>query len=156
MKLYQGIMAASNGRLVIKDEISYRRFTSALEDGTEWQVTIKRKPRRQGTQTLRYLRGVVIPDIAEACGYSDPEDYNDVYEGLMWKLFRLADGKFGEPRRMSFAKAVCPQELATDMVSKIIEHAETTIVGCRIRRPDEVDMDNVPMTWAPADESEAA
>lgn len=156
MKIYQGIMAASKGRLVIRDEMAYRRFTSALEDGTEWQVTIKRKPSRQGTQTLRYLRGVVIPDIAEACGYSDPDDYESVYEGLMWKLFRLPDGKFGEPRRQSFAKDVCPQELATDMVSRIIEHAETTIVGCRIRRPDEVDMDAVPVVWTPADESEAA
>jgi hypothetical protein len=158
MKLYQGLLASDGTHLRTPEKYrpGYARFEASCPAGTEWEVTIKRKSKRQGSQTLRYLRGVVIPDIAEACGYSDPEDYNDVYEGLMWKLFRLADGKFGEPRRMSFAKAVCPQELATDMVSKIIEHAETTIVGCRIRRPNEVDMDNVPMTWAPADESEAA
>src|SRR5690606_3701610 len=140
VKLHTGVMVAAGNGMAIQNEAEYRRFAKSCPAGTEWEYTIKPKSRRQGSQTLRYLRGVVIPDIAEACGYSDPGDYNDVYEGLMWRLFRLPDGPFGQPRRQSFAKAVCSQEMATDMVSKIIDHAETSIVGCKIRRLNEVDL----------------
>lgn len=156
MKLYQGLMAATAGRLKMINEPAYQRFAHSLEDGTEWEVTIRPKSRRQGSQTLRYLRGVVIPDIALACGYTDPDDYQSVYEGLMWKLFRLPDGAFHEPRRRSFAKDVCSQEQATEMVTTIIDHAETTIVGCKVRRPNEVDLDNTPMVWVPKSEGEGA
>jgi len=156
VKMYQGLLAADGERLRTVDSAAYKRFEVSCPAGTEWEVTIKPKPRRQGTQTLRYLRGVVIPDIAVACGYADPDDFQSVYEGLMWKLFRLPDGPFGEPRRRSFAKEACSQDEATEMVSQIIEHAETSIVGCRVRRPNEVDTDNTPITWAAADESEMA
>lgn len=122
--------------------------------GQEVIVTVKPKPRRQGSQSLRYLRGVVIPDIAEACGYSDPDDYQSVYDGLMWKFYRLPDGPFGEPRRRSCAKDQMNQEEISAVIKTLTEWAESSIPGCRIRRPEEVDMDNMPVTWAP--DSEAA
>lgn len=117
--------------------------------GQEVIVTVKPKPRRQGSQSLRYLRGVVIPDIAEACGYTDPEDYQDVYDGLMWKFYRLPDGPFGQPRRRSCAKNQMTQEEITAVIDTLINYAETSIPGCRVRRPEEVDIDNVPVTWEP-------
>lgn len=110
---------------------------------TEVVVLVKRRPRQQGTQQLRYLRGVVIPDIAQACGYPDPDDYESVYEGLMWKFARLPDGPFGEPRRKSAAKHKMPMEELSALIDQIITYAETSIPNCRIRRPEEIDMDTI-------------
>ncbi len=110
---------------------------------TEVVVSVKRRPRQQGPQQLRYLRGVVIPDIAQACGYTDPDDYQDVYEGLMFKFFRLPDGQFGEPRRLSLGKDKATMEEVSDVIDTLITYAETTIPGCRIRRSEEVDDDRV-------------
>lgn len=155
MRVHVFPLVATGAELKLRDKAAYQRFCRSLAAGTEWEMVIKPKSKRQGSQTLRYLRGVVIPDIAEACGYSDPDDYQAVYNGLMWKLFRLEDGPFGEPRRKSFAKDAASQEEATEMVSRIIEHAESEIVGCRVRRPNEVELDSVAMTWQPNDEEAA-
>ncbi len=111
--------------------------------GHEVLLTAKRKPARQGTQQLRYLRGVVIPDIARACGYSDPEDWQDVYNGLMWRLFPLANGPFGEPRRESCAKGKMSMDRLKVVIDTLITYAETSIPGCRVRRPEEQDLDDV-------------
>jgi len=121
--------------------------------GCEVVGTLKKKTYRHGNQQLRYLRGVVIPDIAKACGYIDPEDWPDVYNGLMWKFFRLPDGQFGEPRRESCAKDRMSTERLTEVIDTLITYAETTIPDCRIRRPEEVDLDN---TYAPDFDEEAA
>lgn len=128
-----------------------RVFREALQQfkGQEVIVTVKKKPRRQGTQSLRYLRGVVIPDIAEACGYADPDDYQDVYDGLMWKFYRLPDGPFGQPRRRSCAKDQMSQEEISEVIKRFVEYAESSIPGCRVRRPEEVDIDGLPVTWEP-------
>ena len=111
--------------------------------GQEVVVTVKRRPRPQGTQSLRYYRGVVVPDIARACGYSDPDEYEQVHEGLAWKFLRIADGKFGQPRRRSTAKDDMSQEEITVYIDQVITYAETTIPGCRVRRPDDVDLDRI-------------
>ena len=153
MKTQTFRMVADGKSLRLQDRVQFERCGATCAAGTEWDMTIKPKAKRQGSQTLRYLRGVVIPDIAEACGYSDPDDYQSVYNGLMWKLFRLEDGAFGEPRRRSFSKDETNQDEATEMVSRSIEHAESEIVGCRVRRPNEIDLDTVPMTWQPNDEA---
>lgn len=158
MKLYQGIMAASKGRLVMRDEVAYRRFTSALEDGTEWQVTIKRKPRRQGTQSMRYYRGVVIPDIADACGYDDPDDFDQVHQSLAWKFLRIEDHPtLGYPRRRSTAKGDLSADEMTVYIQRCIDWAENPangIVGCRVRRPNEIeDWEGLPMVWQPDTEA---
>ena len=110
---------------------------------TEVVVTVKRRPRSQGNQQLRYLRGVVIPDIAMACGYADPDDYESVYEGLMFKFARLPDGPFGEPRRKSCAKDKMPMDELSALIDTVITYAESTIPNCRIRRPEELDLDDV-------------
>lgn len=114
--------------------------------GNEVVLTVKRKPRRQGTQSMRYYRGVVVPDIARACGYTDPDEWKSVHQGLAWKFLRLPDGPFGEPRRQSTRKDEMPQDVMTAYIDQVIVFAETTIPGCRVRRPEEVDLETV---WAP-------
>lgn len=111
--------------------------------GDEVVLTVKKQPQRQGPQQLRYLRGVVIPDIAKACGYSDPDDYQDVYEGLMWKFCRLPDGPFGEPRRKSASYASMSREEMSELIDQVITYAETSIPGCTIRRPEDADLERV-------------
>jgi hypothetical protein len=111
--------------------------------GREVVLTLKKRPTRQGTQLQRYYRGVVVPDIAEACGYSDPDEYEDVHQGLAWKFLRLPDGPFGEPRRRSTAKSDMSSEEMSAYVNDVIQYAETSIPGCRVRRPNEVEVDDV-------------
>lgn len=114
--------------------------------GNEVVLSVKKRPRRQGSQSMRYYRGVVVPDIAKACGYTDPDEWQAVHEGLAWKFLRLPDGPFGEPRRQSTRKDEMSQEEMTRFIDGVISYAETSIPGCRVRRPEEVDLDTV---WSP-------
>lgn len=111
--------------------------------GKEVILTLREMPKRQGSQSMRYYRGVVIPDIAEACGYADPDDWADVHDGLAWKFLRLPDGEFGNPRRRSTSKDDMSQEEMTTYIDQVIVYAETSIPGCVVRRPHEVDMDSI-------------
>lgn len=131
-----------SGKLALDKDREFRQWVTKFR-GQEVVVIVKRRPRRQGSQQLRYLRGVVIPDIAVACGYTDPDDYQSVYEGLMWKFRRLPDGPFGEPRRQSASHDTMSLEEMSVLIDELIVYAETTIPSCRIRRPEEVDMDEV-------------
>lgn len=151
-------MVAASGTLLRlpRDREAYNRFVAGLEDGTEWLVTIKKRPERQGNQSMRYYRGVVIPDIAEACGYSDPDDYDAVHESLAWKFLRIEDHpQLGFPRRRSTAKGDLNAEEMSAYINRCIEWAEAEIVGCKVRRPNEVELDTVAMTWQPSDEAAA-
>jgi hypothetical protein len=134
-----------DGKFHLTAPKAYAEFCARIGDGEERDMVIKTAAQRQGTQSLRYLRGVVIPDIAEACGYNpeDPDECQDVYDGVMWRLFRLPDGKFGQPRRESCSKDSMSQERITEVIDKIIVWAETTITGCSIRRPEDVEMDQI-------------
>jgi hypothetical protein len=126
-----------SGHFAFNDRAGFLEYVQKRK-GCEWAVTVK-KAKRQGSQQMRYYRGVVIPDIAIACGYSDPDDYESVHEGLAWKFLRIADGPFGEPRRRSTAKDDLTSQEFSDYVTNVITFAETSIPGCKIRRPDEVD-----------------
>jgi len=121
--------------------------------GCEWDE----KPRKhggkpQGFQSMRYYRGVVVPDIAQACGYTDPEDYPEVHEALAWKFLQISNHpQFGYPRRRSTSKQDMSQEEMTAYIDQCITYAETSIPGCRVRRPDEIDWDHVSdATWKAA------
>jgi hypothetical protein len=130
--------------LAVDRRQAFRAHIEKLK-GCEVVLTVKKKPHEQGTQQLKYLRGVVIPDIAAACGYSaeDPDDCQEVYDGLMWRLFRLPDGPMGQPRRESCAKDQMSRERLTQVIDTIILWAETHITGCQVRRPEDVDFERV-------------
>lgn len=140
------------GFFALDSKAAFREGVKAFT-GCEVLVTVKKRTYRQGNQQLRYLRGVVIPDIARACGYTDPDDFGDVYNGLMWKFFRLADGPFGEPRRESCSKGAMTKERLSEVIDTFITYAETSIPGCRVRRPEEADLETV---HAPDYDEEAA
>lgn len=113
--------------------------------GDEIEVRIGPKRKRQGTQSMRYYRGVVIPDIARAMGYSDPDDFEAVHDAIAWKFLRIEDHpQFGTPRRRSTAKDEMNQQEMTDYIDDVIRWAEAEIVDCRVRRPHEVDLDRAP------------
>lgn len=133
------------GHFALDNQRAFRDLVQRAKKlhGHDVIVTVKLKPRQQGSQQLRYLNGVVIPDIAAACGYTDPEDYASVREGILWRFLRIADGPFGEPRRKSTAKDAMSQQEMTELIDRIMAYAETSIPGCRIRRPEEVNLDDV-------------
>lgn len=112
--------------------------------GQELVVRVSRRPSRQGTQAMRYYRGVVVPDIATACGYTDPDDYESVHDALAWKFLRLPDHpQLGTPRRRSTGKDDLTAEEMSAYLDQVIQYAETTIPGCTIRRPEDVDFDRI-------------
>lgn len=110
---------------------------------SEVVVSVKRRPKRQGNQSMRYYRGVVIPDIAHACGHVDPDEFYDVHDALAWKFLRLPDSEFGTPRRRSTGKDDLSQEEMSKYIDDVITFAETSIPNCTIRRPEEVDLDTI-------------
>jgi hypothetical protein len=141
------------GHFALDDKAAFRADLQRLK-GHEVALTIKRKPRRQGTQAMRYYRGIVVPDIARACGYTDPDEFPPVHESLAWKFLRIADHpQLGYPRRRSTSKDDLSAEEMTDYISRCIEWAESSIPSCRVRRPNEVDIDDV---YSPDYDSEAA
>ncbi len=131
-----------DGQIGMDDKAGFKAHVDRLK-GQEVVVTVKRRPKFQGSKQLRYYRGVVVPDIAEACGYSDPEEYQSVHEGLAWKFLRLPDGPFGEPRKRSTSKAEMSLEELAAYIDQVITYAETSIPGCRVRRPEDVDLETV-------------
>ena len=138
-----GFLAYIEGKkLRVDNRAAFEAHLQKLE-GHECVLHLRKKPKRQSNQQMRYLRGVVIPDIAVACGYADPDDYQAVFEGLAWKFLRLPDGPFGEPRRRSTRKDQMTQEDMTAFLDQVITYAETSIPGCVIRRPEDVDMDRI-------------
>lgn len=147
MASFVAVVSEDGAKLHFDSPAAFREYIAKFA-ASEVVVSVKKRPRRQGTQQLRYLRGVVIPDIAHACGYTDPDDYQSVYEGLMWKFARLEDGPFGEPRRESASKDSMSMERMKQLLDDIITYAETSIPNCRIRRPEEVaDDDIVDQDW---------
>lgn len=142
MPAFVAVVSEDGKKLHFDTPVQFRAYVAKFA-ASEVVVSVKKRPRRQGTQQLRYLRGVVIPDIAHACGYTDPDDYQDVYEGLMWKFCRLPDGPFGEPRRKSASKDTMPLEEMSELIDQLITYAETSIPNCRVRRPEEVELDDI-------------
>lgn len=130
------------GFFALDDSAAFSAYIQKFK-GCVVTVSVKKQDRRQGSQSMRYYRGVVIPAIARACGYTDPDEFQQVHDGLAWKFLRLPDGPFGEPRRKSTAKDQMPQAEMTAYIDAVILYAETTIPGCHVPRPDEVDMDEV-------------
>jgi hypothetical protein len=128
------------GAFALDNRDAFRDYVQKFK-GHEVVVTIKKWSRPKTLQQLRYLRGVVIPDIARACGEADPDCYQDYYEALMFKHRRLPDGPFGTPRRRSAADMNIDEMRL--LIDEIILDAETTIVGCRVTRPDEADLESV-------------
>lgn len=136
-------MTEDGAKLLLDDRATFQRYIRKFA-GDEVVVTVKRRPRRQGTQAMRYYRGVVVPDIACACGYTDPDEYQAVHDALAWKFLRLPDHpQLGTPRRRSTAKDDLSQEEMSRYIDQVITYAETTIPGCQIRRPEDVDLDDV-------------
>lgn len=145
-----GVLTAPGWRAFVDDTgvlslDQQREFRGWLKKfcGQEVIVSVRRRPKRQSPQQLRYYRGVVVPDIADACGYSDPDDFQAVHEGLAWKFLRLPDGPFGEPRRRSTSPTDMAMDELARYIDQVITYAETSIPGCRIRRPEDVDLDSI-------------
>jgi hypothetical protein len=129
----------------------FRREVAKFK-GHEVLVTV-RKWVPDVSRARRYYRGVVVPDIRRACGYADPEDNQKIHDSLAWKFLALPPNELGYPRRQSTSNegmAAGPKSMST-YIDEVILWAETTIVGCRIRRVDEVDEDDYE-TWEDTDD----
>ena len=140
-------------RLVFTAPVRYQKFVDALGVGEEVQARISEPFRGQGTQSMRYYYGVVVPAIALACGYDDPDDYPQVHESLAWKFLRIADHELGYPRRRSLRKSDMSQPEITAYIDRVITYAESTIPGCVVPRPDDQDLAQV---YAPNYDAQAA
>lgn len=139
---FVAVVSEDGARLHFDTPAAFRDYVKKFA-AEEVVVTVKKKPRRQGNQSMRYYRGVVIPDIARACGYTDPDEFYQVHDALAWKFLRLPDSEFGTPRRRSTGKDDLHQDEMSKYITDVIDYAETTIPDCRVRRSEEVDMDTI-------------
>lgn len=141
-------------RLVHTAPVRYLKFVNSLGVGEEVQARLTEPFRAQGTQSMRYYYGVVVPAIALACGYDDPDDYADVHESLAWKFLRISDHpQLGYPRRRSLQKSDMSQQEMTAYIDQVITYAEASIPGCTVPRPDQCDLEHV---YAPNYDAKAA
>lgn len=142
MVAFVAVVSEDGKKFLFDTPAEFRAYVAKFA-ASEVVVSVKRRPKRQGNQQLRYYRGVVIPDIARACGHVDPDEFYDVHDALAWKFLRLPDSEYGTPRRRSTS----PDDLAQDEMSKYIDDvitwAETSIPDCRVRRSEEVDLDTI-------------
>ena len=134
MAVFVGFVDDS-GIFAFDDEAAFRAHLARRFKGHEVVITVKKRPHQQGSQSLRYYRGVVVPDIAEASGTLDPDEFENIHQGLAWRFLRLPDGPMGDPRRRSTGKDEMSQEDITAYITKCIEWAESSIPGCVVRRP---------------------
>lgn len=140
--MFLGVVTEDGSRLVLDKPDAFKKaFAKYAAD--EVVLTLKRKPKDSTWQQFKYLRGVVIPDIAVASGVTEPDEYEAVFDALAWKFLRLPDGLFGAPRRQSTSRDEMTREELAAFTDKLITWAETSIPGCEIRRPEDVDMDRV-------------
>lgn len=136
------VVDESGNRIHFDNPAAFRAYVSKFA-AMEVVVMVKKRLRQQGSQAMKFYRGVVIPDIAVACGYVDPDDWQQVHEGLAWRFLRLPDGQFGEPRRRSTAKGDLSQDEMSKYIDDVIAYAEVSIPGCRVRRPEEIDLEDI-------------
>lgn len=136
------VVSEDGGRLHFDQPGAFKDYVKKFA-ATEVVVTVKKRPARQGSQSMRYYRGIVVPDIAQASGVTDPDDYETVHDALAWKFLRLPDSEFGTPRRRSTKKDDMPQDEMSKFIDDVITFAETSIPGCRVRRSEDVDLDDV-------------
>jgi hypothetical protein len=120
--------------------VRYAKVVDEIAIGEQRLMKILPIPKPQGTQSMRYYRGVVVPDIALACGIDDPDEFEQVHQSLAWKFLRISDHpEFGYPRKRSTSKDDLSQDEITKYIDDCIQWAESSIVGCRVRRPNEID-----------------
>lgn len=70
----------------------YEHFLRCFKEGTEVEVTVRRKQRKKSNRQLNYYRGVVVPFIAREIGESNDR----THELLQPKFFMYRDDK-GRP-----------------------------------------------------------
>ncbi len=142
MANYLGFVVEDKGRykVVLDNPAPYRAQVAKLL-GDEVILSLKKRPKSKTPAQLRYLRGVVIPDIAKACGTLDPDDFQEIYEAILFKLRPVADGPFGLKRR-ALVRDMSLEEVKS-LIDDVILFAESTIVDCTIRRPEDVDIEKV-------------
>jgi hypothetical protein len=139
---FVAVVSEDGAKLHFDTPAAFREYVKKFA-ADEVVVTVKKRPRRQGNQAMRYYRGVVIPDIARACGHIDPDEFYEVHDALAWKFLRIEDSAFGTPRRRSTGKDDLAQDEMSKYIDDVITWAETSIPDCRVRRSEEVDMDTV-------------
>lgn len=77
-----------------------------VKPGTAIEVTLKRWRNKRSGKASRYYFGVVVPLIAEHCGY----DKQEMHELLAMRFLRIEDDPItGAPRRKSTADADSPE-----------------------------------------------
>ena len=71
------------GRLLLYDQQGFVRYRNGFE-GSEVMVVVDKYRKQRSAGQNRYYWGVVIPAMAEYCGYGREE----MHEALKWQLLR--------------------------------------------------------------------
>jgi len=126
--IFRGRVEAGKLKLDHRDE-----FAALLQrlEGKEIELTLRRYRRQRTPNQNRYLHAVVIPVLAEHCGY----DAEEMKTALKLRFLRDGDGELkGLPRVRSTA------DLTTAEMTEFIDNIRrlATEMGCSIPSPNEV------------------
>jgi hypothetical protein len=128
IQLFRGSVYAGKLRLDRRED--FAALVASL-DGKEIELTLRKfRKQRSGAQN-RYLHGVVIPLLAEHCGY----DAEEMKAALKMRFLRAHDGeKEGLPRTRSTS------DLSTEEMTEFIDSVRRLAaeMGCSIPSPGEV------------------
>jgi hypothetical protein len=126
--IFHGRIEAGKLKLDHRDE--FAALVKRLE-GAEIELLLRRYRRRRSPNQSKYLHGVVIPVLAEHCGY-DPEEMKTA---LKLRFVRDGDGEVnGLPRVRSTADLTTAE--MTEFIDRIRQLAAE--MGCSIPSPSEV------------------
>ena len=70
------------GKLVVHLKEHFISFLSRFEEGTDLEVIVRKKTKKNSRQEQRYYRGVIIPFIANEIGHS-----NDMTHSILQPMF---------------------------------------------------------------------
>jgi len=118
-----------DGKLKLERRDDFAALVQSLE-GKQIELTLRKYSRPRSPNQNRYLHGVVIPLIAECCGY-DPEEMKTA---LKLKFLRAGDDVNGLARVRSTA------DLSTAEMTEFIEQVRRLAaeMGCAIPAPNEI------------------
>jgi len=126
--LFRGHVEA--GKLKVDHRDEFVALVQRLE-GKEVELTLRRYRRQRSPNQNRYLHGVVIPLLAEHCGY----DAEEMKTALKLRFLRNADGEVKELPRVRSTADLSTAEM-TEFIDRIRQLASE--IGCSIPSPTEV------------------
>jgi len=123
---------SESGKLTLDDREGFLRAMHGYA-GREVEVVVRRPKAQRSNPQNRYLHGVVIPILAEFCGY----DLDAMKDALKWKFLRVPADVAGAPDTVRSTASLSTVEFA-EYCEQIRRWAAVEL-GVNIPEPGQVE-----------------